>query len=136
MSRPPGKVIGLTGGIGSGKSTVAGFLQKKGARLVDADRIAHEILAPGGAAYNPTLEMFGQTIATPDGAIDKSRLAGMIFADPRARAGLESLTHPLIFDEVRRRSDALAASGETVIVEAALLIETRAKELKLSLIHI
>lgn len=88
--------IGLTGGIGSGKSTVAGLLAGRGAAVVDADVIAREVMAPGGAAYGPVVERFGPGVLEPDGTLDRAGLAARVFSDPVALGDLNALTHPAV----------------------------------------
>ena len=88
--------IGLTGGIASGKSLVAGILRDLGAAVVDADQIARDVLAPGGPAYAGVVGAFGPRIVRPDGTVDRKALAARIFADPAARERLNALTHPYI----------------------------------------
>ncbi|MGH8980122.1 MAG: dephospho-CoA kinase [Acidimicrobiales bacterium] len=99
--------LGLTGGIGTGKSTVAKQLAERGVSLVDADGIAREIVVPGGPAYSPLVARFGEGVVTPDGTIDRVAVALIAFADPQALADLNAITHPLIGAEMGRRLDAL-----------------------------
>ena len=87
---------GLTGGIGSGKSTVAELLVQRGAVLIDADRIARQVVAPGAPAYQPLVDRFGSGIVAADGTIDRSALASVAFADSDALAALNAITHPAI----------------------------------------
>jgi dephospho-CoA kinase len=115
--------IGLTGGIGSGKSTVAALLAARGAVVVDADRIAREVVEPGTPGLASVVEAFGQRILSADGSLDRAALAGIVFADPEARARLDALVHPL----VRQRTAELvaAASADAVVVnDVPLLVET------------
>lgn len=125
MSRPPLR-IGLTGGIASGKSTVVAALRDAGAAIVDADRIAREVVAPGGPAYDDVVREFGPEIMGPGGEIDRKALGARIFNDAAARRRLNALTHP----HIRRRmaDDAArlaAAPGVAVIVfEIPLLLDT------------
>jgi len=115
--------IGLTGGIGSGKSTVAGLLVAQGAVLVDTDAIARAIALPGGIAM-PALEAaFGAEIIAPDGALDRAAMRQIVFADAGAKARLESILHPLIGAETRRLA---AAAGEDAVVvfDVPLLVES------------
>lgn len=120
-SRPVLKV-GLTGGIASGKSTVAGLLAELGAFVLDADGIVHDLLAPGGGAHDEVVSRFGQEILAPDGGIDRSRLGARIFADAGARRELEAILHPKVRAEAARR---LEQCGRRVgILGAALLVET------------
>ena len=115
--------IGLTGGIGSGKSTVATLLQGFGARLVDTDAIARELTLPGGAAIEPIRTLFGEAfIDATTGALDRARMRAHAFATPDARARLESILHPLIGDEARRRAD---GATSTVVFDVPLLVESR-----------
>ncbi len=88
--------IGLTGGIGTGKSTVAKMLAARGAAVVDADEIAKEIVAPGGAAYDAVVERFGRGVVSGDGTVDRAALAAIVFSDPAALDDLNSITHPVI----------------------------------------
>ncbi len=117
---------GLTGGIASGKTTVATFFEELGAYRIDADRIAHAMLEPGGAAFDAVVERFGRDILDPEGRIRRSALAGKVFGDPAARDALNSMTHPRIREEIERRVLLYAAVGHSpiVIVDAALLVES------------
>ena len=111
----------ITGGIGSGKSTVSAQLAAHGAPLVDADRVAREVVAPGGAAYQPLLERFGSGIRSADGSIDRPALAAIAFNDPAALADLNAITHPAIGVEVLRRLQALEAHRGPVVLDIPLL---------------
>jgi dephospho-CoA kinase len=113
--------VGLTGGIGSGKSTVADLLVARGAKLVDADLIAREVVAPGGPAYQPLLDRFGPAILGPDAQIDRPRLAGLAFGDPDALADLNAITHPAIGTEMIARKDRFAAGDDIVVLDIPLL---------------
>jgi dephospho-CoA kinase len=118
------KLIGLTGGIGSGKSTVAALLAARGVPILDADQLAREVVAPGGPAYRAVADAWPAAIG-PDGGIDRKRLGAIIFADPAARARLEAITHPHIQELSQRRAAALAAGGHPfTIYEASLLVES------------
>jgi dephospho-CoA kinase len=124
------RVIGLTGNFGSGKSTVAGMFRRAGFPVVDADRIAREVTAPGGRAYEDVLREFGKGILLPDGGIDRKRLGELVFADPKRRARLEAITHPSILDAMKEALSALSRDGHrVVIVEAALVHESGRKGL-------
>ena len=115
-------VVGLTGGIGSGKSTVADLFVARGARLVDTDAIAHALTAAGGEAMPALCAAFGDDIATADGALDRARMRARVFADPAERSRLEAILHPLIRAESSRQ---VAASDAPYIVLAVpLLIES------------
>lgn len=120
-------LVGLTGGIGSGKSTVAGMLARRGAVTLDADAFAREAVAPGTPGYGAVVERFGAGVVAPDGGLDRRALADIVFADERARRDLEGIVHP---DVGRRLAEAIAANGdaEVVVLESPLLVETgRAK---------
>jgi dephospho-CoA kinase len=111
--------IGLTGGIGSGKSTVATMLVACGAVLVDTDAIAHALTAPGGAALASLAREFGQDIVGADGAMDRQRMRTLAFGDASAKRRLESILHPMIGDEAMRQ--AIAADGKPVVFDVPLL---------------
>jgi dephospho-CoA kinase len=125
MSRRPLR-IGLTGGIGSGKSLVARFFADFGAAVVDADRIAREILAPGEAAYNDVIREFGKEVVRPDGTLDRKALAARVFADAEARRRLNALTHPHIRRRMAEEVNRLAAQPnvDVIILDIPLLLET------------
>lgn len=115
--------IGLTGGIGSGKSTVAGLLAARGAVVIDADRIAREVVEPGTPGLAAVVDAFGDDILAADGSLDRPALAAVVFADPDARARLDGIVHPL----VRERAVELAADAppDAVLVnDVPLLVET------------
>lgn len=114
--------VGLTGGIGSGKSTVADLFAGLGATVVDADQLAHQLTAPGGEAIEPIRAAFGSEYIDPHGALDRARMRDRIFSDADAKQALESILHPLIRVETDRR--AAQAAGEYVILMIPLLIET------------
>ncbi len=119
--------VGLTGGLAAGKSTVAAFFRELGAFHVDADLIAHELLAPGGGAAGDVVARFGAGIVGAGGAIDRKALAAIVFADPRALADLNALVHPRVREEIARRiaAEASGASPSPVaLVDAALLVES------------
>jgi len=115
-------VVGLTGGIGSGKSTVADAFVRLGVVLVDTDAIAHELTAPGGAAMPALTAAFGTPIADPAGALDRAAMRRLVFADPAARQRLEGILHPLI----RQLSDerCRAASSPYAMLAVPLLVES------------
>ena len=118
-------VVGLTGGICSGKSTVAGMFEKLGAVVLDADQIAHELQAPGQPLFETIVQAFGREVVGEDGRIDRKRLGAIVFADPQARARLEEIMHPAIVAECERRIQQSAAHGAAVcLLDAALLIES------------
>jgi dephospho-CoA kinase len=115
-------VVGLTGGIGSGKSAAASEFERLGAVLVDTDAIAHELTQPGGQAISEVERIFGPDVIGPSGAMDRKRMRERVFADPGARKALEALLHPLIREESRARI--AAAPGPYVIHVVPLLIES------------
>jgi dephospho-CoA kinase len=118
----PGLKIGLTGGIGSGKSTVSARFARHGVMIVDADAIARALTAPGGVAIPALSAAFGEEVIADDGRLDRARMRAMVFADPAARARLEGILHPLIETESLRRC--AAASSPYVILDIPLLVET------------
>jgi dephospho-CoA kinase len=114
--------IGLTGGVGSGKSTVAGLLAEHGAVIVDADKIAREVVEPQTPGYEAVVARFGPGVVGPDGGLDRAALAAIVFADDSARMALNEIVHPL----VRRRCDEVAAAapdGAAVVYDVPLLVE-------------
>ena len=116
--------IGLTGGIGSGKTVVANLLAQQGAAIIDADRLGHEAYAPHTEAWRAVVAAFGDGILTPDGAIDRRRLGAIVFADPDQLARLNGIMHPLMARMVAQRKAELQAAGAAVaVVEAAVLFE-------------
>ena len=114
--------VGLTGGIGCGKTTVADMFGALGAALVDTDAIAHALTAPHGAAMPALLAEFGEGFATPDGAMDRAKMRELVFADPGARARLEAILHPRIREATA--AAAATATGPYVIFVVPLLIES------------
>lgn len=119
-------VVGLTGGIGSGKSAAAEEFARLGAAVVDTDAIAHEITAPGGAAVTEVKRQFGGAFVDASGAMDRKRMRELVFADAEARERLESLLHPMIRAESRRRIAAAFAAGSApyVMHVVPLLVES------------
>jgi dephospho-CoA kinase len=114
--------VGLTGGIGCGKTTVADLFAARGASVIDTDQIAHALTAPGGAAMPALTAEFGADFATADGALDRAKMRALVFADPGARARLEAILHPKIRDATAAAS--LLATGPYVIFVVPLLIES------------
>jgi len=114
--------VGLTGGIGSGKSTVAGLLVQLGATLVDTDRIARELTVAGGTALPPIIEAFGADAVDASGALDRARMRAQVFGDPDARRRLEAILHPLIGAEAARQ--AAASDSPIVVFDVPLLVES------------
>lgn len=120
------KCIGLTGGIATGKSTVASMLRELGARIVDADQVAREIVEPGQKAWKEIVEAFGKEILRADKTIDREKLRKIVFKDETARKRLETITHPRIRALAQQKMQKLATEGAQVLVyEAALLFENR-----------
>jgi dephospho-CoA kinase len=115
-------VVGLTGGIGSGKSAAAAEFARLGATVVDTDAIAHELTAPGGIALPHIKSLFGEAFILSSGAMDRSSMRARVFSDPAAKQALEALLHPMIRDESRQRI--AAATGPYVIHVVPLLIES------------
>jgi dephospho-CoA kinase len=128
MKGPVPPVIGLTGGIASGKTTVSARLEELGAQIIDADRIGHEIIAPGGPAYDPVLEAFGRDILAPDGTVDRRKLGALAFADPERLKRLNGISHPIM---ARRMGEQIAAARARrpaerpplIVLDAAILLE-------------
>ena len=115
-------IVGLTGGIGSGKSTVADLFVEQGAALVDTDAIAHELTGPGGAAMPALIAAFGAQVVGLDGAMDRAAMRRLVFADPSAKACLEGILHPLIGQLAAERCR--AAATPYVILAVPLLVES------------
>ncbi len=115
-------LVALTGGIGSGKSTVAALLAARGAVIIEADRIGREIVEPGGPAYEGVVDRFGQGVVRPDGQLDRAALAARVFADAEELTALNKLTHPLIGQGIRDRAAAYEGSDAIVVVDVALLV--------------
>ena len=114
--------VGLTGGIGSGKSTVADLFGSLGAALIDTDLIAHALTAPGGAAMPAILEAFGPSFVQADGALNRAVMRERVFNDPLAKQRLEAILHPMIGSETRRAAE--AAAGDYLIYVVPLLVES------------
>ena len=115
-------VVGLTGGIGSGKSATADFFGEFGAAIVDTDRIAHQLTAPGGAAMAPIEAAFGAGVIDADGALNRAAMRALAFEDPAARKRLEAILHPMIRSESERQC--AAASAPYVVLMVPLLVES------------
>ena len=119
-------VIGLTGGIGSGKSTVAKVLEEQGASVLSADIIGHEVYNPGRPAWQEIVNEFGHEVVADDGKIDRKKLGAIVFSDPKHLAALNSIVHPRMKGMMRERLAALAREGvEIAVLEAALLFEAK-----------
>jgi dephospho-CoA kinase len=118
--------LGLTGGIGSGKSTVASILAKLGAAVLDADAVSRSVTAPRGLAITPIAETFGADFITPTGTLDRDRMRALVFADPGARERLEHIIHPLVAEEINRQTHAAEHAGASCLVfDVPLLVESR-----------
>lgn len=117
-------MVGLTGGIGSGKSTVARMLTERGAVVVDADAIAREVVEPGTPALEKLVERFGADILHPDGSLDRGELAAQAFVTEEAKKDLEAITHPAIGEEFLRQV-AAAGDDKVVVHDVPLLVESR-----------
>lgn len=116
-------VIGITGALGAGKSTVVRVFAAHGATVVDADAIGHDLLRPGGPCHDALLARFGADIAGPDGVIVRSRLGTRAFATPADTAALNAISHPALLAELRRQVRAADRPGHAVVIDAALLLE-------------
>jgi dephospho-CoA kinase len=114
--------LGLTGGIGSGKSTVAQALVSQGASLIDADEIARQTTAAGGAALPSIVRQFGPGFMGADGAMDRDRMRAHVFSHPHERQRLEDIVHPLVQDEISRRTR--DAKGQCLVFDIPLLVES------------
>ncbi|MDZ7855199.1 dephospho-CoA kinase [Sphaerotilus sp.] len=119
----PVRRVGLTGGIGSGKSTVGRFLRERGAWLVDTDAIAHRLTAPGGRAIPAIAAQFGADVIAESGAMDRARMRERVFADPAQRRALEAILHPMIGEDTRAEA-AAAPDGAIVVFDVPLLVES------------
>ncbi len=117
-------VVGLTGGIGSGKSAVAELFAQRGINVVDTDAIAHALTLPGGAAMAAIRAEFGDAAASADGALDRTAMRALVFADPSARKRLEAILHPLIRAESERQIAHKATGSAYAILMVPLLIES------------
>lgn len=119
-------MVGLTGGIGSGKSTVAELLAERGAHVIDADRVAHEVYAPHTLGFERLVERFGEGIVGDNGAIDRAALGALVFRDKQALADLNAIVHPLVRAEVASRVAGFVADDpdSVIVIEAALMTET------------
>lgn len=120
--------IGLTGGIGSGKSTVAGMLAKLGAAVIDADAISRSLTAAGGRAIEAIRQEFGAHMIGPDGAMDRQAMRQQVFGDPQARLRLEAIIHPLVSQITREQAEAAVQAGQRCLVhDVPLLVESGAR---------
>ena len=117
--------VGLTGGIGAGKSTVAAMLADLGAHVIDADKVGHDVYRPGTEGFRRVVDAFGADVVGSDGAIDRVKLGARVFGAPAELARLNAIVHPLIADEIRRRMQAAreTGGGRPIVVEAAIMLE-------------
>lgn len=120
-------IIGLTGGIGSGKSVVGGMLAELGAHVIDSDKVGHRVYAPGSEGFTRIVETFGPGVIAADGAIDRKKLGAVVFADAERRAALNAMVHPLIFGEIMQEITQCRAGGFTgpIVLEAPILVEAK-----------
>lgn len=116
-------IIGLTGNIATGKSTVLAYLRQKGAYTIDADKLAHQAMQPGGSAYPAIVDAFGSGIITNDGTIDRAALGRIVFADPAALQQLEEIVHPAVF--VLAQNELAQTNASVIVVEAIKLLESK-----------
>jgi dephospho-CoA kinase len=123
--------VGLTGGIGSGKSAVADLLVERGAIIIDADQVAREVVAPSGPAYQPLVDRFGPEILAGDGTIDRKALAAVAFADEESRLALNAITHPAIGIAMIEARDALDDGDDIVVLAIPLLTAVHRDTVKL-----
>ena len=124
MSRKPLR-LGLTGGIGSGKSTVASILARAGAAVMDADAISRSLTQPGGRAIPAILAEFGETLISPDGAMDRDAMRALVFSNPSSKRQLEAIVHPLVGQVLQEQSNAAVAAGHACLVyDVPLLVES------------
>lgn len=124
-------LAGLTGGIASGKSVVSRLFREEGAHIIDADQIAHEVIAPKGRAWENIVDVFGKGILLPDGSIDRKVLGAIVFDDPEKREQLNAIVHPRVFaEEEKRRKEIEKENPHAVVLfDVPLLIETGSYEL-------
>jgi dephospho-CoA kinase len=117
-------LVGLTGGLGAGKSTVARMLAARGAVIVDADELAARALEPGTRAYERACGLFGDEVVAPDGLLDRAAIAARVFEDPEKRRALESIVHPEVFRMLAETVESRRDSGDILVFDVPLLVET------------
>ena len=120
--------VGLTGGIGSGKSTVAAGLVRRGASLVDADVIARQVVEPGGLAYAPVVSRFGTSVLGPDGRVDRVALAAAVFADESALLDLNRITHPVIREVMEEQAKLAEQAGANIVILDVPLLDAAGRD--------
>ena len=120
-------IIGLTGGIGSGKSVVGRILAELGAHVIDTDKVGHRVYAPGSEGFTRLVETFGRDIVAADGTIDRKKLGAVVFGDAERRAALNAIVHPLIFGEIMREIAERRNGGFEghIVLEAPILVEAK-----------
>lgn len=117
-------LVGLTGGIGAGKSTLASLLAERGAQVIDADQLGREAVHPGQRAWHSVVDQFGDEILVPGTMeVDRKRLAAIVFADPKKLAALNAIVHPVIVKGIADRLELLRGTDAVVILDAALIVE-------------
>ena len=121
-------LLGLTGGIGSGKSTVSSALAERGAVVIDADLVVRELQSPGGAVLEAMVGHFGDGILAADGTLDRQAVADIVFNDPDELKALNAIVHPRVGEEIDRRIEAQRETDDVVILDVPLLIESEAYE--------
>ena len=121
-------LLGLTGGIGSGKSTVSAEFARRGAVVIDADLVVRELQSPGGAVLSAMVEHFGETILAADGTLNRQAVADVVFNDPEELKALNAIVHPKVGEEIDRRIDAERDTENVVILDVPLLVESKAYE--------
>ena len=122
--RPPMILVGLTGGIGAGKSTVSGLLAARGATVIDADAITRQLQAPGQPVFLAMVDRFGSGIVAADGTLDRQAVADIVFADPAELADLNAIVHPAVGAEIARQLEAAVDTDAVVILDVPLLVES------------
>ncbi len=119
------KLVGLTGGIGAGKSSVSQRLAARGAEIIDADAIVKELQEPGMPVFEAMVERWGDRIVAADGTLDRAAVAGIVFHDADELAAINEIVHPVMKAEMRRRMDAAAPTDRVVILDVALMVESK-----------
>lgn len=124
------KILGLTGGIAAGVSLVAGMFRELGAAVIEADRIARDVVEPGTDAHRQIVEAFGREVVLPDGTLDRRALGSIVFQDPAARRRLNAITHPEIRRRIQEEVERAAAGrpGTVVIIDVPLLLDTAGRD--------
>jgi dephospho-CoA kinase len=127
-------LLGLTGGIGSGKSTVSALLAEKGAVIIDADAITREVQQPGQPVFDAIVERFGSEVVAADGSLDRVGLGKIVFADPDARKELEAIVHPAVGAEMMARLQAEAETDHVVVYDVPLLVESARRAMSFAVV--